>query len=167
VTEKTYQRRSARVLLLDDAGRILLLRSLVDPTDAGLGHCWLTPGGGVDGGESLPRAAARELHEEIGLVVNPHDLGDPVAHTAGYADLGWTVGTFRDDFFYHRVVAHEVDTSRMEARERRAHAGHRWWTVDELASTTDPVYPFELAPLMTDLLANSRPQRPVRLPWHH
>jgi hypothetical protein len=36
----------------------------------------------------LRAATAREIHEEIGLVVGPDALGDPVADTGGYADLG-------------------------------------------------------------------------------
>ena len=51
-----YRRRSARVLLLDTAGRILLLQNLVDAARPELGYVWLTPGGGVRDGEPLPDA---------------------------------------------------------------------------------------------------------------
>ncbi|MFC6021030.1 NUDIX hydrolase [Plantactinospora solaniradicis] len=163
----TYRRRAARVLLLDAAGRVLLLRCLVDPEDPGAGHCWMVPGGGVDDGESLAQAAARELHEEVGLLVDPDELGEPVAQTTGYADLGWAEGLFRDDFFCHRVDTHVVDTSAMEPLERGSHSGHRWWPVEELASTDETVYPYELAPLLADLLAGGHQGQPVTLPWHH
>jgi 8-oxo-dGTP pyrophosphatase MutT (NUDIX family) len=161
------ERRSARVLLVDRAGRILLLRFMFDPAKPELGYGWSTPGGGVNDGEPLPQAAARELHEEVRLAVPAHALGDPVAFIAGYADLGWLSGHFRDDFFYCRVDGHDVDTSGMEALERSNYAGHRWWTLDELASTTEIVYPLELATLLADLLAGRIPRQPVRLPWHH
>jgi 8-oxo-dGTP pyrophosphatase MutT (NUDIX family) len=164
---RVYRRRSARVLLLDDAGRILLLRCMKDPGHPELGHCWVTPGGGVRRWEPLARAAARELSEEIGLTVASTALGRPVAEASGYADLGWAKGYFRDDFFHHRVSGHEVDTSRMERLERDAHAGHRWWTVAELATTDEEVFPLGLAPLVTGLSAGQIPQQPVRLPWHH
>lgn len=160
-----YRRRSARVLLVDGAGRILLLRFLTESTDQG--YCWLTPGGGVNHDESLPEAAARELLEEVGLAVTPQALGQPVAHSAGYANFGWASGIFRDDFFYHRVDAHDVDTGRMETLERTHHGGHRWWSLDELTSATDPVYPLGLARLLADLLAGDIPRQPVPLPWHH
>lgn len=160
-----YRRRSARVLLLDGAGRILLLRYRLDAADPGRGHIWLTPGGGVGDGEPLVHAAARELREETGLTVAPDDLGRPVAYAAGHADFGWAAGLFRDDFFCHRVDAHDVDTGRMERLEREHHAGHKWWALDELAATTETVYPVELARLVAGILAGHVPREAVRLPW--
>src|SRR5215471_11362500 len=74
-----FVRRSARVLLLDASDRLLLVQS---------GHAWFAPGGGVEEGEELADAAARELREEIGLTVASGEL-HPVAYTTGRADLGW------------------------------------------------------------------------------
>lgn len=162
-----YRRRSARVFLIDGADRILLLRSATNGEDSATRYCWLTPGGGVNRWESLRRAAARELHEEVGLRVSWRSLGAPVAMTGGFADLGWARGTFRDDFFVHRVSEHEVDTSGMEQLERNHHSGHRWWSLAELAETEETIYPYELLPLLTDLLAGRLPAQVVRLPWHH
>lgn len=46
-------------------------------------------------------------------------------------------------------------------------AGHRWWSLDELASTTEIVYPFGPAALVADIRTGGLPRRPVQLPWHH
>src|SRR5690606_25335514 len=71
-----YFRRGARVLLLDDADRLLLVRGhdLGQPARS----WWLTGGGGVDPGESDLDAAVREVREETGIVLDPATVVGPV-----------------------------------------------------------------------------------------
>jgi 8-oxo-dGTP diphosphatase len=65
---------SVRVVLGDRDGRLLLLRRAADDDhNPGL---WEFPGGGIDAGESPREAAARELHEEVGLDVVADQLAD-------------------------------------------------------------------------------------------
>ena len=69
-------RRAARVLLVDAAGRALLLHG-GDPVRPEQ-RWWFTPGGGLQAGETPAEGAARELLEETGLRVEPGDLGEPI-----------------------------------------------------------------------------------------
>jgi 8-oxo-dGTP pyrophosphatase MutT (NUDIX family) len=162
----TYARRSARVLLVDSDDRILLICYALSAADPTRGHAWFTPGGGVEPGEDLVEAAVRELDEEVGLAVRTADLR-LVAYTSGHADLGFASGLFRDDFFLCRVDGHEVDTARQTTLERQHYQGHRWWTLAELAATTETVYPLGLVGLLADIKAGRRLDLPVELPWHH
>lgn len=69
MTEAPAPRRSARVLLFDDQGRLVLIRR----TRPG-GETYLTtPGGGVGPDETWEAAAARECAEELGaeVVIGP------------------------------------------------------------------------------------------------
>lgn len=50
--------------------KLLLVRRRRAP-EAG---CWGLPGGKVDPFEPLARATAREIHEELGIIINPTDL---------------------------------------------------------------------------------------------
>lgn len=148
------------MLVVDATDRVLLLRFRA-PTSAG----WVTPGGGVEPGETLPQAAARELQEEIGLAIAATNLGQPVAVTAGRDELGGVVGLYRDDFFFLRIRTHTVDIRGQTPHERSEHAGHRWWRLTDLATTNDLVYPHGLATLLADLIAGKRPTHPRELPW--
>ena len=59
-----YRRtEGAHVLVTDDAGRILVVRTTY------LGPGWMLPGGRVERGETPHAAAAREVHEETGMEV--------------------------------------------------------------------------------------------------
>ena len=64
------ERRAARVLLVDEAGRVLL-QNCCDPADPAAGSWWNTMGGGIDPGETPEQAAVREVHEETGWHVDP------------------------------------------------------------------------------------------------
>lgn len=161
--ELVYARRTARVLLLDAADRVLLLRVRRVPDDPAAGHEWYTPGGGVEEGESLEQAAARELREETGLLMAPEKLVH-VATTSGQVDWGWVSGLVRDDFFLLRIDAHQVDTSGQTALEQRDHDGFRWWPIGELRQTTAQVWPPSLAELLTNLLTGAE-GHVAELPW--
>ncbi|MFP5218680.1 MAG: NUDIX hydrolase [Actinomycetes bacterium] len=146
------ERRAARVLLVDAAGRVLLFHGC-DPLDAGAGSWWFTPGGGLDPGETPAQGAARELAEETGLLVAPEQLGAPVY--ARVAQFRFAGGAYRqsEDFFVLRVDAHDVDTSGFSELETSSVLGHRWWTPAELRGTADRVYPPELPDLVERALA--------------
>jgi 8-oxo-dGTP pyrophosphatase MutT (NUDIX family) len=157
-------RRSARVLVVDGRDRLLLVRARFPDGS----HGWFTPGGGVEPGETLAEAAAREAFEETGLRVTAVALGAPVAMTAGVADLGWANGWFEDHYFFHRVAELAVDVSGLvPGVELDTHVGFAWWTVDDLRATTESVIPPGLGDLVADLIAGRLPAAPVRLAWYH
>lgn len=133
-----------RVLLVDDADRLLLFQD----SDPGVGlRWWSTPGGGVDAGESGIDAVVREIQEETGLVLPRDDVLGPVARrrvTHGYSDV---VVDQEETFYAAHVHPFEVDTSEHTAEERLTLLASRWWSLGELATTDELVWPENLTSL--------------------
>lgn len=133
------RRRTARVLLVDDLGRLLLF-SDSDPGLPGL-RWWITPGGGIDPGESDREGAVREILEETGHVIGTGDLTGPIARRRvrhGYTD----VVVDQDEVFFGLTTApFDVDDAGHTAEERLTMTEHHWWTRDELAGTTETIWP--------------------------
>ena len=143
-------RSSARVLLLDGAGRVLLFLGC-DPADRERGSWWFTPGGGVEPGESLPEAASRELLEETGLQFDPARLVGPVYDEVAEFTLGGIHYRQSGVFYVAGVESHAVDTGGFSALEQQFVLDHRWWTPAELRATTEVIYPGCLADLLDAL----------------
>ena len=143
------------MLVLDPAGRVLLFGArLVDlATPPGPVLYWYTPGGAVEPGEPVRQAAARELAEEIGLVVDPADLEGPVWLRRAVAPLLGVPTDHRETYFVLRDVVHEVDVSGQTEVEVLEDQPHRWWSRAELVASGEEFVPASLAGALPELLA--------------
>jgi ADP-ribose pyrophosphatase YjhB (NUDIX family) len=138
------ERHAGRVIVLDPADRVLLLRY-----DDALpnGRHWTTPGGGLNHGEDYAAAAARELAEETGwtdvvLLREVHQR----SLTMEYA------GRLVHQHERHYLARTDQpgrplgDVAAMHAAD--GIAAWRWWSLDELDSTAEVIWPAGLAGLI-------------------
>lgn len=146
------RRRAARVVVVDDAGRALLVRG--HDADQPERSWWFTVGGGIEPGESDVEAALRELREETGLVLGPDDLAGPVMTRAGY--FHFFAETCRQDevFFLARIPAGtEPDDAGWTDLERSVLDGMAWLTPAELRAQPLEVFPIALPDVVERLAA--------------
>ncbi|MYR44323.1 NUDIX domain-containing protein [Streptomyces sp. SID5910] len=146
--DATY-RPAARVVCLDPADRLLLLRWR-DPFDGN--WLWEPPGGGIEPGETPLMAARRELAEETGL--------DPAAvldHSVLVdRDVRWNgkryTGTER--FFVARFAEEQPPLVRtgLLPEEQASLDTHAWVAWSDLGTLTDPVEPPQLLTVLGDLV---------------
>jgi 8-oxo-dGTP diphosphatase len=100
---------AAHAVILDDSGRVLVLRSRY-------ADVWALPGGGVGPGEHLDEAMARECREELGVPVTVGPLTGMYYH----ANIRAYVAVFR------------VEVPSGDLRLSHEHTAYRWTTPPEL-----------------------------------
>jgi 8-oxo-dGTP pyrophosphatase MutT (NUDIX family) len=149
-------RPAARVVVVDDDERILLVR-FAFPGEPPL---WATVGGGIEDGETPQDAALRELAEEAGL--EGVELGPPVWTRTHVFALGRRWDGQAELFFYVRTPPFEPRPrhTRKQLRSEFVTAV-RWWTLDELETTSALLAPRRLPALVRHLLLHGPPAEPI------
>jgi len=156
-TPDIIDRNAARVVLLDAADRVLLLRCHEPGADRAF---WITPGGGLEDDESHEQAAVRELREETGL--EGIELG-PCVWTRTHT-FPWLKRTYRqhERFFLVRCESHEVCPMQRTKEELIVLTEHRWWSAAELAAASEEHFaPRRIAELLDRLVAMPLPELPI------
>ncbi len=144
----TMKRRpSSRLLVLDSENRLLLFLFSYNTGCLAGQKYWATPGGAVEPGESFEEAAKRELFEETGISIS--EIGPDVARREFEMQLPDGEFVIADErLFLVRVNGQTLSKDNWTAMEKEVMAEHRWWTSEELATTTETVYPENLRDLV-------------------
>ena len=145
-------RTSARVVLLDETGAVLLLCGS-DPaiTDGLAPRWWFTIGGEVRPGERLAEAAARELAEETGLRVTPSDMVGPIWRRDEVFEFNGSLIDSEEFYLVCRTRRFEPSVAGRTELERRYIHSARWCDANdiaELVAAGEQVYPLQLGELL-------------------
>ena len=128
------KRRSIRALLVDDAGRTLLVRHGNE-----YGMWWVAPGGGQEPAESDEQTLRRELSEECGL--DRFEIGELLWNEEGFSLEEPGHGGWAHRVYLVRVPRFEP-APRIDMASEGAHE-MRWFGADELEGL--PTRPENLA----------------------
>jgi ADP-ribose pyrophosphatase YjhB (NUDIX family) len=142
-------RHAGRVIVLDPADRVLLLRY---DDELPNGRHWTTPGGGLNNGEDYATAAARELAEETGWA--DVALLREVHQRSLTMEYGGRLVRQHERHYLARIDEPGRplgDVAQMHAAD--GIAAWRWWSLAELDSTSEVIWPAELASLIRAALA--------------
>ena len=144
--QEPWPRQAGRVLVIDPAGRVLLLQGF-DPARPSSLH-WITVGGGTDPGEGTAQAARRELWEETGIKATADELIGPVWRRTTEFSFDGMHYRQEEDYYVLRVAEVQVTLANLDPIERDTITAYRWWSREELTATTEAFFPAELPELM-------------------
>lgn len=123
-------------LMADSDGRVLVQQRPPGTAMAGL---WEFPGGKIEPGETPEIALARELHEELGIIVAPEDCIPMTFASAGLGSKHLLLLMFR--------------CRQWQGEPRALHASAlRWASVDALYDLPMPPADLPLLPIIAQML---------------
>ena len=148
--EPIRRRPSSRLLVIDPDNRVLLFRFVFSRGPlAGLNY-WATPGGALEAGESFADAACRELFEETGILRDA--VGQEVAEREFVLQLNDGEYVMAEErFFLVRVADQSLSQDHRTPLEAQVMIDHRWWSVDELTSTSEAIFPETLVTILASI----------------
>ncbi|MFK7884518.1 MAG: NUDIX hydrolase [Phycisphaerales bacterium] len=129
-------RRAARLIVVSPERRVLLMRyraeTAGDPKVTGVGAFWVTPGGGLEDGESAADGASRELREETGIVRSVTELGEVVAEREAALWIGGVKTRCFESFFVVKARSERLDRKGWTDSERGDITDVCWFDADAL-----------------------------------
>ncbi|RVW03468.1 NUDIX hydrolase [Rhodococcus spongiicola] len=144
-------RTSARVVMLDQSGRVLLMRGH-DPETPEAAF-WFTVGGAVETGETLRAAAVREIREETGRAVPTEALRGPLWRRVAVFPFAGELIRSEELFFAVRTDEFMPHRDGFTEFEQQTITEHRWCTAPEIREIQrkgEPVYPQDLPDLLDE-----------------
>jgi ADP-ribose pyrophosphatase YjhB (NUDIX family) len=148
-------RRAARLVVIDPENKVLLFQYEDDGR-----KWWATPGGGLEGEETFEEAAAREAAEELsptgGILV-------PLwCRTVEFTFRGQWIRQVESYFLMRlsRLDFAPSETVREEHR-REGIVAARWWSLEELETAAERVYPEDLCECLRGLRLSDSLRAPL------
>lgn len=155
--EEPYVRPTARAVVIDPEGRVLLFRVAMPQAPERM--FWITPGGGVQGSESYEEAVRREIWEETGVA--EFELGPCVWERTATSQFSTRWIRFVERYFVAWAPHAEVIAENREEAELTFLQEHRWFSLEELLAHPERVVPPNFAVLVEPLLRGELPVEPL------
>jgi 8-oxo-dGTP diphosphatase len=141
-------RRAARLVVIDPQSGAALLFKYED----GGRSFWATPGGALDRSETFEDAAMREAREELATV----GTCSPLWHRTVEFSYRGTAVRQEEQYFLLRIGPGDIALGPQvrEAHRREGIIATRWWSLEELETTSEQVFPEDLPRRLREQEAN-------------
>ncbi len=156
-------RKSSRAIVLNKQNQIFLFRYTFD-FFAEKEFIWITPGGGLDDGESFEEALKRELFEELGIELSGSDSTPQIYYRTPLYELK-SGETVRSEERFYLVCLDETEfsyTNWTESENKRMTAG-KWWSVEEIKTSGEKFFSEDILEILERLSKGEIPKKPEEI----
>ena len=144
------ERQAIRAILLTPEREVLLMR--IQPPEGSEGF-WITPGGGLEPGETAEAGLRRELREELGL---EHFEVGPLLWLRQHT-FNWAKKRIRQREQYHIIHVSRFEPRMSDAVELKILDKFQWWSMTELGRAKERVTPLSLAQIVARYISQGPP----------
>lgn len=152
------RRKACRALLLTPDSEILLIK-VSNPSSEWAG--WVTPGGGVESGESEAEGLRRELAEELGF----SNVTEESKVWTRFHEFQWNGNRYEQDEVYFLIRTEKFQPSPdapLTETEILDFKEMRWWPLDEIRRSNENFVPRQLADHLSQLISmKTLPTKPI------
>ena len=154
-------RKSSRAIILNKKKQMFLFQYQFDylTDDEAI---WITPGGGLEVGESFDDALKRELYEELGIQLKQSYKQVYYRNPIYTLKNGNQVQS--EERFYLIYLNEEtfLYDSWTESEKKRMLKG-KWWSVEEIRISSDKFFSKDILNIITNLSDGRIPQEPKEI----
>jgi 8-oxo-dGTP pyrophosphatase MutT (NUDIX family) len=156
-----FIRKSSRAIILNKGNEIFLFQYSFDYFADG-NVVWITPGGGLEEGESFEMALKRELYEELGIQYN-QNYRQIYYRSPVYCLKNGEKIQCEERFFLVYLDVEKIKFNYWTENEQKRMRCGKWWSVDEIKQSDDEFFTRDIIDIMNNLALGNIPLVPYEI----
>ena len=154
-------RKSSRAIVLNKENEIFLFQYMFDYLEDGKA-IWITPGGGLEEGESFEDALKRELFEELGVQIT-ESYPEVYYRNPVYTLKNGKKVQSVEKFFLVRLEEDAFSFEHWSKSEKKRMLAGKWWSREKIEQSDEEFFSKDILRILNELSCGNYPKEPLEI----